>query len=99
MRKILALDQASKTSGYAIFNDNELTAYGHFTFKDDDIGVRLYNIREKVKELINKYEVTEIVFEDIQLQNNVDNNVKTFKVLAEVFGIIYELATELKLPH
>jgi hypothetical protein len=39
------------------------------------------------------------VFEDIQLQNNVQNNVQTFKTLAEVFGVIYELATELDLRN
>lgn len=99
MRKLLALDQSSKTSGYAVFYDNELKTYGHFTFEDEDLGERLYKIRKKVNELINKYNINEIAFEDIQLQNNVGNNVKTFKVLAEVFGIIYELATELKLPH
>ena len=99
MRKLLALDQSSKTSGYAVFYDKELKYYGHFTFEDDDLGDRLYKIRKKVNELIEKYEINEVVFEDIQLQNNVGNNVKTFKVLAEVFGIIYELATELKLPH
>jgi len=27
------------------------------------------------------------------------NNVSTFKILAEVFGVIYELATELEIPN
>lgn len=27
------------------------------------------------------------------------NNVQTFKVLAEVFGVVYELVTELEIPH
>ena len=91
MTKLLALDQASITSGYSIWHDGEL--------KDSDIGVRLLNIRNKVLELIQENEINEIVFEDIQLQTNVTNNVQTFKVLAEVFGIIYELATELNIPN
>lgn len=99
MRKLLALDQASRTSGWAVFNDQELIAHGHFTFEDDDIGVRLQQIREKVCSLINDYDINEIAFEDIQLQGNVVNNVQTFKVLAEVFGVIYELATELQIPN
>lgn len=33
--------------------------------------------------------------EDIQLQANV----LTFKTLAEVLGVLYELFTELKIPH
>lgn len=99
MRKLLALDQSSKTSGYAVFYDNELKTYGHFTFDDDDLGIRLYKIRNKVNQLIQTHDINEVAFEDIQLQNNVGNNVKTFKVLAEVFGIIYELLTELKISH
>ena len=90
MTKLLALDQASITSGYSIWHDGELKAYGKFTFNDSDIGIRLLNIRNKVLELIQENDINEIVFEDIQLQTNVTNNVQTFKVLAEVFGIIYE---------
>lgn len=99
MRKVLALDQSSHTSGYAIFIDNKLAAHGKFTFDDEDIGERLYKIREKVKSLIEENDIDELVFEDIQLQSNVVNNVKTFKILAEVFGVIYELATEMNIPH
>ncbi len=99
MRKLLALDQASRTTGWAVFNDKELVAHGHFTIEDDDIGVRLQNIREKVCSLVNDYDINEIAFEDIQLQGNVVNNVQTFKILAEVFGIIYELATELQISN
>jgi hypothetical protein len=39
------------------------------------------------------------VFEDIQLQANQGNNVDTFKKLAEVFGVIYELLTELNISN
>ena len=66
MRKLLALDQASHTSGYSIFYDDKLEAYGKFTFDDEDIGERLYKIREKVKKLIDKYDINEVAFEDIQ---------------------------------
>lgn len=99
MRKILALDQASRTTGWAVFDDNTLLEYGKFTVSEDDIGERLYSIKDHVQKLISKYKINEIVFEDIQLQNNVINNVQTFKVLAEVFGILEELFTELKIPH
>lgn len=99
MSRLLALDQASKTSGYAIFDGDELIEYGKFTATESDIGDRLYEIRQKVLELITKWDIDEVAFEDIQLQNNVYNNVKTFKVLAEVYGIIDELLVELKIPH
>ena len=99
MSKLLALDQASRVSGWAFFDNGELKEFGKIVVSDDDIGERLYKIRTEVQNLINKFEIDEIVFEDIQLQTNVGNNVQTFKILAEVFGIIYELATELKIKN
>ena len=99
MSRLLALDQSSRITGYAIFENAKLIHYGKFTIDNDDFGERLLKIRKKVSELINQYEIDELVFEDIQLQNNVQNNVDTFKKLAEVFGIIYELVTERKIPH
>lgn len=96
--RLLALDQASRTSGFAVFEDEKLIDYGTFTFSDTDIGERLFKIRERVAKLIADYGIDYVAFEDIQLQGNT-NNVQTFKVLAEVFGVIYELVTELELSH
>lgn len=95
MSRLLALDQSSRTSGYAIFEDGKLLTYGKFTYDDADFGVRLEKIRNKVENLIHDYQIKEVVFEDIQLQDNVE----TFKKLAEVFGVIYELLTELSIPN
>lgn len=98
MHNLLALDQSSRTSGWAVFIDGKLTNQGNFTVSQDDFGVRLHAIREKVKALIKQYNITEIVFEDIQLQSSIGNNVDTFKKLAEVFGIILELSIDLNIP-
>lgn len=99
MSKFLALDQSSRITGYAVFENAKLIDYGKFSVNDDDIGVRLMKIRQEVEQLIKYHEVEEVVFEDIQMQGNVANNVQTFKTLAEVFGVIYELVTELNLPN
>lgn len=92
---ILAFDQATRTSGYSVYEDQKLIAHGTFTFTDNNLGMRLWKIRQKVEELYNKYLPDRIIYEDIQLQQGAVNNVVTFKSLAEVFGIIYEYATEL----
>lgn len=97
--RLLSLDQSSRTSGYAIFENGQLIKYGKFTFDDTDIGIRLNKIRNKVKELIEEYEINEVIMEDIQLQASTGNNVSTFKMLAEVFGVIYELLTELGIKN
>ena len=41
----------------------------------------------------------EVILEDIQMQNNVVNNVQTFKVLAEVFGVLSEMCVALDIPQ
>lgn len=99
MSKLLSLDQSSRVSGWAYFDNGELKDFGKFEADQTDIGERLLFIKQNIISLFNKYDIEEVAFEDIQLQNNVLNNVQTFKTLAEVFGVIYELVTELKIPH
>lgn len=97
--KLLSLDQATRTTGYAIFENEVPVVIGHFDTKSDDFGERLVEIRQMVIQLIEKYNIDTVAFEDIQLQNNVVQNVKTFKMLAEVFGVILELLQERKMPY
>ena len=98
MANILALDQASRTSGYAIFHEDQLIASGTFTFDDDDFPTRLVKIRNKVISLVHEYCINKILLEDIQLQGQT-NNVETYRKLAEVRGVLTELACEMKIPH
>ena len=97
--KLLALDQATRTTGYAVFNDGVPVVVGHFTITKDDFADRLVEIRNTVIKLIEEYDIDTVAFEDIQLQNNVVQNVKTFKMLAEVFGVILELLQERKIKY
>lgn len=96
---LLALDQSSQTSGYSVFTDGKLTDYGKFTFSDSDVGARLTKIRNKVIQLLDQYNITNVAFEDIQLQANRGNNVVTFKTLAEVYGVIHQLLDEKQIPY
>ena len=98
-RRLLALDQSSRITGYAIFIDENLIAHGSINLTEEDVGQRLVLIRKEVTKLIHKYDINEIAFEDIQMQASVGNNVQTFKILAEVFGVILMLCTELKINY
>ena len=93
--RLLALDQSSRITGWAIFVNDKLEKYGKFELTHSDFGVRLTQVRSKIRELIEQYQIDEVVFEDVQLQENV----QTFKQLAEVYGVIYELVTELNLKN
>ena len=43
--RLLALDQASRITGYSVFTDGELESCGTFTLQSDDIGERLVQYR------------------------------------------------------
>lgn len=95
MAKILALDQASKCSGWSVFINEELKDWGHLNTNQEDIGERLLTIHNFIKDKVQEWNIDTIIFEDIQLQSSVGNNVKTFKVLANVYGVVLMTAVEL----
>ena len=99
--KILALDQSTRITGWAEFADGALQEYGKFDAENAgaDIGKRLTYIREKVKVLIDKYDIQKILIEEIQLQNTVGNYVVTYKKLAYVQAILIQMFDELRLPY
>lgn len=97
--KLLSLDQATHITGWAVFEDGKLINQGKIEANHSDLGERLYYIKKEVISLIEKFDIDEVVYEDIQLQANVGNNVQTFKSLAELFGVLYETFTELKIPN
>lgn len=97
--RLLALDQSSRVSGYAVFEDGKLISSNYFSFSNAELGKRLERIRIKIKELIDQYKINEVVLEDIQLEDTVSNNVVTYKALAEVIGVITELLVELKIKY
>lgn len=101
MSKLLALDQSSRITGWAIFDNGKLVNYGKFNAEaaGANIGDRLEYIRNKVQKLIEDNKIEEVIMEDIQMQGNIVNNVQTFKILAEVFGVISELLVEMKIPQ
>ena len=97
--RILALDQSSRITGWALFDENELIEYGKFDLsKEPDIGERLHQARYIVQDIINKLNVDKVILEDIYMDGQRVNNVQTFKVLAEVFGVLYELCVEIDIP-
>lgn len=102
MSKLLALDQSSKTTGYTVLNNGKIVEVSHFTCTGDDLGARLVQLKKEIGKLIQKYEIDEVVFEDIQLQDvngNKEVGIKTFKVLAETFGVVHEYLTANKIPY
>ena len=96
--KLLALDQSSRVSGWAVFNDQELIECGKFELTGE-VGQRLVDFKEEVISLIQEQEITKVAFEEIQLQSNIANNVTTQKTLAMIYGVLMELCEEEQIPY
>ena len=96
---ILALDQASHTTGWSVFQNDQLLQFGKFELNETKLGRRLNAFKFQVRKLIETYNINKVVFEDIQLQQGIKENVKTYKVLAEVIGVLEALLDELNIPY
>lgn len=90
---ILALDQSTRISGWSVFENKKLKDFGHWTETSNQIGKRILNISNHIKDLINKYDPDLVVFENIQLQNR-NVGVDTFQKLAWVQGAIISVLEE-----
>lgn len=66
---ILALDQSTRISGWAVFDNSQLKSFGHWSETSEDIGKRFLNIKNNIKQKIEQYQPDKIIFENIQLQN------------------------------
>ena len=95
MRITLSLDQATRITGYAIFYDNKLVKVDQFELTDVNIGTRLKKYKEKILKIIDENGVNQVLFEEIQLQQNVE----TFKKLAMLYGTTMLLLEEINVPY
>lgn len=106
---LLALDQSTQTTGYAIFKDNELLTKGHVDPSGSDYVERIAKLRQWVSKIISTLDdELEIVIEDIQLQEFEPNGGKraardlgitTYKKLAHVQGALLSLFAENKIKY
>ena len=84
--RLLALDQASRVTGVAIFDDDKLVKYGTFEIKSNqELGKRLTHFLENLDKLYAAYHFDAVAYEDIQLQMG---NVETYKKLAYIQAMI-----------
>ena len=93
---ILALDQATQTSGFSVWIDGVLNTYGKREHDDADIHVRIHKICLWVEELIDRYAPDKVVIEDIHYSPQV--GITTYQKLAQLQGAIIELTQQLNLP-
>jgi Holliday junction resolvasome RuvABC endonuclease subunit len=64
MSKLLAVDQSSQVTGYTVLDNGKIIVVSHFECTGD-LGDRLVKFRKKIINLIEEYDIDEVVFEDI----------------------------------
>lgn len=102
--RILAFDQASITSGWSVFDDQELVKYGKWTSDGTSSTDRISKTKYWFASMIQTWNPDEVVLEDIQLQKSGkeegEQNVQVFKKLAHLQGVLknylYEMGYDYK---
>lgn len=97
--RILALDQSSKITGYAIFDNDVLIKYGAVKIKGSKAPIRYSKLREWVRNMNEGWTPDIIAIEDIQLEETDYENTITFKILAGVIGVLETLFVDLDIPY
>jgi Holliday junction resolvasome RuvABC endonuclease subunit len=101
LKRTFAIDQATHTSGWAVFDGSNLVKFGKYTTKDyDDIDLRINDFKQYLINMIEFWSPDLIILEDIQLQqfgpkssNNIQG-VTTYKGLAKLQGVLINLFIE-----
>lgn len=86
-------DQSSKKTGYAFFDNADLTRWGLLDYsKNKDINNRIKDMGLKIKTIIERSKADIIIFEDVSQRNNV----KTLITLSRLQGMIMQSCYELE---
>lgn len=87
--RILAFDQASITSGWAAFDNNELIKFGSWTSDGSHSTDRIMKTKNWFANMIQIWKPNLVVLEDIQLQKfDGGEQVLTYKKLAHLQGVL-----------
>ena len=101
-KRILALDQATRITGWAIFDGTQLIKYGKFETTADDEIARDHEIKNWFISMINNWKPDVIGIEGIQLQEKSEERkmgVTVFETLARLQGILMETAYSFNIPY
>lgn len=93
---ILGLDCSTTSTGWSIFDNKGLAAYGIIKPDGEDWRERLVHQVPKIKEIIDRYNPTLILMEDVPLNNK--GGLKILVVLGAVQGIVLGVASASGIP-
>lgn len=102
--RVIAIDDATNISGWSIYDNKELIAYGKVELTQKDTVERISKMRQWLINMIDNWKPDKIAIEDIQLQKFAGKNghtetaVTTYKVLAQLQGVLLVTCFEKNIP-
>lgn len=84
---LLALDLSTKSSGYAVYQNNELIAHGYITATDSNLFNRINKMTEEIEKIVTIYKPTTAIIEDV-IPDDVRHNQTVYKALVYLQGFI-----------
>lgn len=104
--RVLALDAATKDTGWSVFDDGILVSYGVFRVSGDDSVKRMATLRQWLSGALDAWKPDKVAIEDIQLQTyynaasrKTEYNVTLFKTLAQLQGALLVSLYEKKVEY
>lgn len=93
---IIALDSATKITGYSVWNDNKLISHGVLdsNIKQNDYLERIKVMCELIEQLLDKYKLDYVGIEGVQYQNNFN----TYHQLSVNQGAIAKILFDRDIP-
>lgn len=94
----LAIDPSTKSTGWAIFDGQELKQYNCISASSTDLFKRIHKMQNEIEKIINEYKVDRIIIEDV-IPDDVRNNQAVFSALKYLQGYLVEIFNKYKIPY
>ena len=95
--RLLALDQATRITGWAFFSDGKLLRFGAFETDLENEIKRDIEVKNWLINAIENWKIDLVALEGIQYEEK--HGVSTFATLARLQGILMCVLTELEIPY
>ena len=83
----LAIDASTKSTGWAIFDGQELKDYGCITASSNNLFRRIHKMADEIEKIISNYNVKDIAIEDV-IPDDVRRNQNVYKALVYLQGFL-----------
>lgn len=102
--RILAIDASTKSSGWAIFDNNELKKYGLIAAADSDLVKRINTMITKLDKILQENDIEKIILEEVRPEEKGQQpNLKTHKALmylqAAIVFLLHERYSNIELIY